>query len=513
MNLKLILTSALMFVMLQANFARNYYAAPNGTGNGQSIDTPCSIASGISKSDVDTLFLRGGQYNLTSTLTFNTTGTAVSRKAIMAYADEKPVLDFRAQAYGSRGVRFYGNYLHAKGITICYTGKNGFYVEASNSIFENCETYGNGDTGFQTKNCSGNLIKNCDSHHNFDYQTGSITNPDFGGNADGFADKQYTNNGEPNVFDGCRAWANADDGWDFYQKVGSSSIKNSICYQNGPAKYDMSEHPRLQTDHVWFNQFPITIGSTTITLENYKNYGNGNGFKLGGDGTAHNITLTNCLSVGNRVKGFDQNNNNGTMTVYNCSGYGNNPDYGFNNGSNGVLTIKNCLTLASKSSNKFSSRTVTNQYNSWNISGLTCTAADFVSLDTTVLMSARQVSGDLPVLDLMKLVESSDLIDAGVDVGLPFNGAAPDLGCYESIFSTTAIDNVGAVDLKIIRTNKKIVVQDADIRQIAIFDLAGKEIACADGNSISIAQINKGICLLKIKTLDNNFISKKLLID
>jgi hypothetical protein len=29
------------------------------------------------------------------------------------------------------------------------------------------------------------------------------------------------------------------------------------------------------------------------------------------------------------------------------------------------------------------------------------------------------------------LVAGSDLIDKGVDVGIPYNGAAPDLGAYE----------------------------------------------------------------------------------
>ena len=32
----------------------------------------------------------------------------------------------------------------------------------------------------------------------------------------------------------------------------------------------------------------------------------------------------------------------------------------------------------------------------------------------------------------MKLAEGSDLINAGVDVGLPYNGSALDLGAYEN---------------------------------------------------------------------------------
>ncbi|MDR2841305.1 MAG: T9SS type A sorting domain-containing protein, partial [Paludibacter sp.] len=323
------------------------------------------------------------------------------------------------------------NYAHLKGIVIRYAGDNGLYVSGSNNIIERCEFYGNCDTGCQLKNGSGNLILNCDSHHNFDYQTGGTSSPDWGGNADGFADKQYTNTGEPNVFDGCRAWCNSDDGWDFYQKIGNSIIRNSICYQNGQRTYDMTNFARYNTDQTWFDGFPRTIRNITSTLDSIHNYGNGNGFKLGGDKTAHQVTVTNCLSVANNVKGFDQNNNAGTMTLYNNSAYNNSSDYGFNNNTCGSLIIKNCVSLATRSNNSLNCQTVTNDHNSWNTSGVTCNAADFLSIDTTILLSPRQANGDLPILPFMRLVENSDLIDAGVNVNLPFTGVAPDLGCYE----------------------------------------------------------------------------------
>ena len=44
----------------------------------------------------------------------------------------------------------------------------------------------------------------------------------------------------------------------------------------------------------------------------------------------------------------------------------------------------------------------------------------------------RQADGSLPSIDFLKLASGSHLVDAGVDVGLPFNGAAPDLGWFES---------------------------------------------------------------------------------
>src|SRR5581483_147092 len=95
--------------------------------------------------------------------------------------------------------------------------------------------------------------------------------------------------------------------------------------------------PRYQTDKAWFDQFP--------DLSVYPNYGNGNGFKLGGNYTAHNVRVIRCLSVDNQVKGFDQNNNYGTMTLLDCSSFGNARNYGFENNTGGTLIIKNSIAF------------------------------------------------------------------------------------------------------------------------------------------------------------------------
>ena len=506
------------FLFINLCFSANYYAAPNATGSGTSIDNPCSFTAGIAKSDLDTLFLRGGQYNLTATQNFNATGTATKRKAMVAYGNEKPILDFRNQAYGSRGVQFGGNYQYVRGITICYTGKNGFYVTGSYSIFENCETYGNGDTGFQNKNCCGNLIKNCDSHHNFDYQSGSLTSPNFGGNADGFADKQYVNNGAPNVYEGCRSWANSDDGWDFYDKTGSSIIRNSICFNIGPSSYDMRNHPRLNVDKSWFDQFPTTINDNYITLENYRNYGNRNGYKLGGLNSVHDVEVTNCLAVACAGKGFDQNNNFGTMTLYNNSSYNNGRNYGFSNGNGGTLIIRNSLSLNTNGgqSNSFSTKTYTHSHNSWDISGLTCTVADFASLDTSLVISPRLPNGDLPVTPFMRLVEGSKLIDAGTNVGLPYAGKAPDLGCFE-FGEITGFTETSKKPVSLLKNNIAsdfIGLNSIDkISSVQIFSITGQ--LCLSlklaAKEIDVSMLNSGYYIVKILKENNEILTEKFL--
>jgi hypothetical protein len=43
----------------------------------------------------------------------------------------------------------------------------------------------------------------------------------------------------------------------------------------------------------------------------------------------------------------------------------------------------------------------------------------------------REPDGSLPANGFARLVAGSDLIDKGVDVGLPYTGSAPDLGAFE----------------------------------------------------------------------------------
>jgi hypothetical protein len=44
----------------------------------------------------------------------------------------------------------------------------------------------------------------------------------------------------------------------------------------------------------------------------------------------------------------------------------------------------------------------------------------------------RKSDGSLPDIDFLKLAPTSDLINKGVEVGLPYNGSAPDMGAFET---------------------------------------------------------------------------------
>ena len=426
--------------------AATYYASPDGTGNG-SFASPCSFTNGLKKLTTpgDTLYLFSGQYDLGNTPVQNLNGTASKRIVISGYeginrsGKYSAILDFRKTTYGTRGLQIKSTctYLHIKNLTLRYSGKNNLLNEGSYNLFENLDIYGSADTGCQMKNGGNNIIKNVDSHDNFDYETmnGSVAN--FGGNADGFADKQFT--GAGNHYIGCRAWNNSDDGWDFFQRVSTSNtvIEDCICYGNGEAYYDMSTHPRATgVDKAWFDskigtQMTDRYGNTiTISLDKYPCQGNGNGFKMGGGYTDHKVIVHHCLAIKNNARGFDQNNNGGTMWIYNNTGYANNVNYGFTT-AYGTNTIQNCISFAGKNGDAYKAKNVVAiDHNSWN-NGYSCSKTDFVSTDVSLVLAPRRSDGGLPENDFMRLTEGSSLIDAGVDLNLGYNGLAPDLGCYE----------------------------------------------------------------------------------
>ena len=272
-----------------------------------------NLASAINKLQAgDELYLADGQYDLTTTLKINCKGDAESMITIAAAEGAKPIIDFRGESNGTNGITVGGQYLYIAGLTIRYAGKKGIWLEkAKYCTLERLDVYGCCDSGIQLRSGGHNTVVNCDSHENFDYQNN-------GGNADGFADKQ----GDAcsgNVYIGCRAWGNSDDGWDSYQREtdGTPTVYiNCITYNNGPASFDLSAHPRaLGVDASFFEGKDIA---------NIANGGNPNGFKLGGKGSVHNTELYRCLAIGHRSKGFDQNNNAGAMKIINCTAYANN---------------------------------------------------------------------------------------------------------------------------------------------------------------------------------------------
>jgi hypothetical protein len=347
-----------------------------------------------------TIYIRGGTYYFGETITLDQSGSQSNNITLSKYPDddERPMLDFSAMSESSsnRGLKLQGDYWYLYGIDVRKAGDNCLYITGSNNVVEFSSFSECADTGVQlAKGASDNLIKNVDSYYNAD---SSLEN------ADGFAAKLDV--GDGNKFYGCRAWNNLDDGFDGYLR-GANNItttyENSWVIRNGYLKDG-------------------SLGA-----------GDGNGFKTGGSDDKdlkHHAVLINTIAAGNAVDGYDHNSNRGEVTIYNAIAHNNGKNINFSSTNQASkLTIKNTISMGASDSLKASSTDI--EANSWQ-DGRSATESDFVSVDIDELLQPRKADGSLPDVEYFKLVDDSDLIDTGVDVGLPYNGSAPDIGAFES---------------------------------------------------------------------------------
>jgi len=395
--LKKIYATILSLFCISIQLCAQIYVSPTGSDNNPgTFDLPFrTLTQAVSVSGPDSLiYMRGGVYNDSTTHILNKTGLPGMHIKVWAYPGETPILDFSNQpvSTSSRGIRITNDYWHIKGLTIRNAKDNGIHIQSFYNIVENCTLYNNNDTGIQISNGgSYNLILNCDSYLNND----PLTN---GENADGFAAKLGI--GPGNVFRGCRAWNNSDDGFDMYEAADTVLVDECWAFRNG---YNIWEFPNFS--------------------------GDGNGFKLGGNYFADPHKIIRCVAFDNPSKGFDQNNNTAGITLYNNTAWGNGSrNFSFPTlPTSGNHILKNNISFDGDISITANS---IQEANSWQ--GFTVTSTDFRSLDSTLAILPRDTSGQLPYIDLLRLAAGSSLIDAGVYVGLPFNDLAPDLGAFET---------------------------------------------------------------------------------
>jgi pectate disaccharide-lyase len=405
------------------------FVSPTGDdANDGSMAKPYySLSKAVNAAPAGTvIYMRGGTFNYSATIALATSGSEAAPIQILAYGEEKPVLDFSTQPYGAdnRGLLLTGDYWRITGLEISHAGDNGLKVEGSHNRIERCVFHHNGDSGIQlgfgheTVNpsgtlCSYNEVINCDSYLNFDFDSK-------GGDADGFACKMH--NGKGNVFRGCRSYHNADDGWDLYETDWPVEISNCWAFHNGD---------QTDFDAIYLEKMGKKMSSYS---------GNGNGFKLGGNGTGGNSVGThvvkNCVSFDHNFrskKGFDQNSHKGGVRILNSLAWGNGYNFMFEDDpdSGSKNEFSNNVSLLAKTSlgMEFSSSALLTN-NSWQLP-VTVDAGDFVDMAEAAATAPRQADGSLPNNGFARLVANSDLIDKGVDVGLPFNGSAPDLGAFE----------------------------------------------------------------------------------
>ena len=226
-------------------------------------------------------------------------GTLAKMIRIWAAPGERPLIDFKPQkdkagvvvaaVQQARGIMLWAHYWHIRGVDIKDAADNCIHIAGSHNIVEQVTVHGCGDTGLQitvpasveTDDTLGadNRVINCDSYENYD----AITS---GENADGFAAKERI--GPGNRFSGCRAWSNADDGWDLSSGNDPVTIEDSWAFGSAPNTPDSD----------------------------------GNGFKLGGESTTATHRVYRSFSFFNRQHGFTAVTA-GIITCEGCGAWGN----------------------------------------------------------------------------------------------------------------------------------------------------------------------------------------------
>ena len=140
------------------------------------------------------------------------------------------------------------------------------------------------------------------------------------------------------------------------------------------------------------------------------------------------------MAFDNSAAGFYANHHTVADDFFNDTGYENHPDFNMlgvssSGASIGLGYLRNNIAYGGILTSNMSGTNAA--YNSWDLP-VTMSNAQFQSVSTTGWNAPRQADGSLPNLPYLHLASNSTLIDKGVNVGLPYNGKAPDLGAFET---------------------------------------------------------------------------------
>lgn len=442
-QLKLMRAIALLFFLVVLSksvvlLGNEWYVAPEGSDSADGKrESPFATLTRAQQNVApgDTVFIRGGIYRIkpdqvtrrrglfARIFVLDKSGAADAPITYSAFEDEKPIFDCTEFLPRNQRVTvFYvsGDWLHLKGIEVTgvqvtiktHTQSICFESQGNNNRFEQLLMHDSQAIGIYHVNGSNNLFLNCDAWNNWDY----TSDQGHGGNVDGFG-CHPSKGSVGNVFRGCRAWFNSDDGYDCITAQESVAFENCWAMYNG-----------LAVDG--------------------KKLADGNGFKAGGYGSAtvHELpkkiprhVVQKCIAVGNKNSGFYANHHPGGGDWLNNTAFRNGTNFNMLCRLADNKTDVDGYDHVLKNNLSFESR-----YDVTHIDRLKCELnansfdlerrfrkADFVSLDEDELIAPRQQDGSLPRLNLMKPMQGSGLIDTGVDVGLSFIGKLPDIGAIE----------------------------------------------------------------------------------
>jgi hypothetical protein len=303
-----------------ATLAHGYdLLCPPGTG---------AANGAVCTGSLSTMCVKAGTYQLAARFQTKKTRMGTASRIITIQADpaaaSKPVLDFSTQsqikACDPGGTMSKSTLLNSDGtLAADQTNHGGVDLSADYYLFK----------GFEIKNANGwgisvqgqhIVVQDCDVHNNGDC---GISIRAGSGYANSGMNNTIVDCDSGNVFDGCRSWDNADDGFDLYAWTSPVTVKNSWA----------------------FNMGATTAGSGS----------NGNGFKMGGNKVSAAHVMSNDFGFdNNQNKGgahisdwaFTNNSNPAAMSCDKCGAWNNTNS---NGGDFQSITVQNRVTAAATS--------------------------------------------------------------------------------------------------------------------------------------------------------------------
>ncbi|MFI6566500.1 chondroitinase-B domain-containing protein [Streptomyces sp. NPDC050534] len=321
------------------------------------VSNTADLASAIKNATAGTVIrVRGGTYYPTATLQSTADGTSSSPITLTAYGSETVKIDGSNLPAGDWIFKLTADYWNVSDMTFQNSPDSAVVCQScTGTNWNDIKTIDGGDSGFTLTGDGtvNNTVRNIDSYGNYDAA-------EHGENADGIAVKFGSGSG--NLVTGARLYNNSDDGIDFWSFSSPVTVEHTWSFGNGVNRWS---DPAFA--------------------------GDGNGYKLGGDGEVVAHVVNNSAAWGNAGNGFTENSNTGAIVVNRTTAYANG-NRGYYFATSSARLGKN-LAVGNGSGPVTKGSSVTSAGNNWD-SGVSTPA--FRSTDASSTYTARGAGGTLP---------------------------------------------------------------------------------------------------------------------
>lgn len=321
------------------------------------VSTAGELASAVKNAAPGTVIqVRGGTYRPTATLQSTANGTASAPIRLEPYGSETVVIDGSSLPAGSWIFKLTADYWTVSKLTFQNSPDSAVVcTSCTGTVWNRITTRNGGDSGFTLTGAdtNNNTVRNLDSYGHYDAAN-------HGENADGLAIKFGSGSG--NLITGARLFDNSDDGVDLWSWSSPVTIEHTWAWGNGRNRWSDSAFA-----------------------------GDGNGYKLGGDGEVVAHVVNNSAAWSNAGNGFTENSNKGAIVINRTTAYANGKwGYYF---ATGAARLGRNLAVGNRSGLVNKGSSVVSAGNNWD-SGVA--TPGFVSTNPATAYGARKADGSLP---------------------------------------------------------------------------------------------------------------------